>query len=160
MRIVKTKALLREKVWFSCMDRMVETRIKACLPCQAVTPVYTREPVQVSVLPDNPFDDVSIDFAHVVGETLLLWRWLTRFPFVEPVSSTSASAVIPTLYQLLARFGTPRIVRPVNGPPFSWEEFAKLTRALGLKHRKVTPLWPRADGDMERYGEVQIQGWC
>ena len=59
--IVKTKALLREKVWFPCMDKMVETKVKACLPCQVVTPVYAREPVQVSALPDSPFDEVSID---------------------------------------------------------------------------------------------------
>ena len=51
--IVKTKALLREKVWFPCMDKMVETKVKACLPCQVVTPVCTREPLQMSVLPDT-----------------------------------------------------------------------------------------------------------
>ena len=34
--IVKTKALLREKVWFPCMEKMVESKIKACLPCQIV----------------------------------------------------------------------------------------------------------------------------
>ena len=26
--IVKTKALLRDTVWFPCMDKMVETRVK------------------------------------------------------------------------------------------------------------------------------------
>ena len=60
LAIVKTKALLREKVWFPCMDKMVENKIKSCLPCQ------------MSLLPDNPFDEVSIDFASVNGETLLL----------------------------------------------------------------------------------------
>ena len=47
--IVKTKALLRVKVWFPCMDKMVETKVKACLPFQVVTLVYTREPLQMSV---------------------------------------------------------------------------------------------------------------
>lgn len=150
--IVKTKALLREKVWFPCMDKMVETKVKACLPCQVVTPVYAREPVQVSALPDSPFDEVSIDFAHVEGETLLLLvDDYSRFPFVEPVSSTSASAVIPKLDQLFATFGTPKIVRSDNGPPFNGEEFAKFAHALGFKHRKVTPLWPRANGEVERF---------
>lgn len=150
--IVKTKALLREKVWFPCMDKMVETKVKACLPCQVVTPVYAREPVQVSALPDSPYDEVSIDFAHVEGETLLLLvDDYSRFPFVEPVSSTSASAVIPKLDQLLATFGTPKIVRSDNGPPFNGEEFAKFAHALGFKHRKVTPLWPRANGEVERF---------
>ena len=94
--IVKTKALLREKVWFPCMNKMVETKVKACLPCQVVTPIFTREPLQMSVLPDSPFDEVSVDFAHMDGQTLLLVvDDYSRFPFVEPVSSTSASAVIP-----------------------------------------------------------------
>ena len=55
------------------MDKVAETKDKACLPCQLVTPIYTREPLQMSVLPDNPFDEVSIEFVHVDGETLLLF---------------------------------------------------------------------------------------
>ena len=150
--IVKTKALLREKVWFPCMDKMVETKVKACLPCQVVTPIYTREPLQMSVLPDNPFDEVSIDFAHEDGETLLLLiDDYSRFPFAEPVSSTSASAVIPKLDQLFATFGTPSVVKSDNGPPFNGEEFAKFAHVLGFRHRKVTPLWPRANGEVERF---------
>ena len=136
--IVKTKALLREKVWLPCMDKMVETKVKACLPCQIVTPVYTREPLQMSVLPHNPFDGVSIDFAYVDGENLLiLIDDYSRFPFVEPVSYTSASAVIPKLDKLFATFGTPRVVKSDNGPPFNGDEFAKFAGALGFKHRKV-----------------------
>ena len=150
--IVKTKALLREKVWFPCMNKMVETRIKACLPCQIVTPIYTREPLQMSVLPDNPFDEVSIDFAYVDGENiLLLVDDYSRFPFIEPVSSTSGKAVIPKLDQLFATFGTPGVVKSDNGPPFNGDEFAKFAGVLGFKHRKVTPLWPRANGEVERF---------
>ena len=95
--IVKTKAVLREKVWFPCMDKMVENKIKTCLPCQVVTPIYNQEPLQMSLLPNNPLDEVSIDFASVNGETLLLViDDHSRFPFVELVSSASAKAVIPS----------------------------------------------------------------
>ena len=150
--IVKTKALLRGKVWFPCMYKMVETKVKACLPCQIVTPVYTREPLQMSVLPDNPFNEVSIDFAYVDRENLLLLiDDYSRFPFVGPLSSTSASAVIPKLDKLFATFGTPRVVKSDNGPPFNGNEFAKFAGALGFKHRKVTPLWPRANAEVERF---------
>ena len=38
--IVKTKALLRQKLWFPCMDKMVGNKIKTCLPCQVVTHIY------------------------------------------------------------------------------------------------------------------------
>ena len=66
--VVKTKALLGEKVWFPCMDKMVENKVKSCLPCQVVTPIYNQEPLQMSLLPDNPFDEVSIDFVAVNGD--------------------------------------------------------------------------------------------
>ena len=67
------------------------------------------------------------------------------------MSSTSATAVIPKLDQLFATFGTPKIVRSDNGRPYSGEEFAKFAHALVFKHRKVTPLWPRANGEVERF---------
>lgn len=70
---------------------------------------------------------------------------------MEPVSSTSASAVIPKLDQLFASFGTPRIVKSDDGPPFNGEEFAKFVHVLGFRHCKVTPLWPRANGEVERF---------
>ena len=75
----------------------------------------------------------------------------SRFPLVEPVSSTSASAVIPKLDQLFSTFGASRVVKSDNGPPFNGEEFTKFTHVLGFKHRKVTPRWPRADGEVERF---------
>jgi len=55
----------------------------------------------MSVLPDNPFDEESVDFAHVNGETLLVViDDYSIFPFVEPVSCTSTIAVIPKLVHL------------------------------------------------------------
>ena len=150
--IGKTKALLREKVWFPCMDKLVETKVKSCLACQIATPVITREPLLMTKLPNGPFDEISIDFAHVDGETLLLLvDDYSRFPVVETVSSTSAAAVIPKLDATFATFGTPYVVKSDNGPPFCGEEFAKFAKVLGFRHRKVTPLWPRANGEVERF---------
>ena len=34
---VKMKTLLREKVWFPSIDKLVEEKVKTCLPCQAAT---------------------------------------------------------------------------------------------------------------------------
>ena len=150
--LVKTKILLREKVWFPCMDNLVESKIKSCLACQVANPVTKREPLQMTVLPDNPFDEVSIDFAYVEGENLLLLiDDYSRFPLVEPVTSTSASAVIPKLDQMFTIFGTPNVVKSDNGPPFNGEDFSKFAKVLEFKHRKVTPLWPRANGEVERF---------
>ena len=38
-----TKHLLRQRLWFSGMDRMVERRLAACVPCQAATESHHRD---------------------------------------------------------------------------------------------------------------------
>ena len=64
--------------------------------------------------------------------------------------STSASAVIPKLDQLFATFGTPSVVRSDNGPCFN-RGFPKFAHVFGFRHRKVTPFWPRVNGEVERF---------
>ena len=86
------------------------TEDQGLLSASSVTPVHTRELLQMSVLPDSPFDEVSMDFANVDGQTLLVVVDHSRFPFIEPVSSTSASAVIPKLDQLFSTFGVSSVV--------------------------------------------------
>ncbi len=49
--IVKTKSLLREKVWFPCIDEMVDKTCKSCIPCLAVSPTSASEPEKTSELP-------------------------------------------------------------------------------------------------------------
>ena len=71
--------------------------------------------------------------------------------------------------QLFSTFGAPPVVKSENGPPFNEEEFAKFACVLGFKHQKVTPLWPRANGKVERSvktlkkcikaAKVEVRNW-
>ena len=54
MGIVKTKQLLRSKVWFPGIDRHVENLVADCLPCQACFSRATRDPLKMSPLPKGP----------------------------------------------------------------------------------------------------------
>ncbi len=150
--IVKTKALLREKVWFPGIDVKVENKVSGCMPCQLATPSVAKEPLKMTPLPQSAFDEISIDFASVDGETLLLIvDDFSRYPIVEIVSSTSASATIPKLHENFALFGIPSIVKSDNGPPFNGSEFKAFASVMGFQHRKITPLWPQANGEVERF---------
>jgi hypothetical protein len=150
--VVKTKALLREKVWYPGIDAKVESKISQCMPCQYATPKQAREPLKMSPLPQSAFDEISIDFASVDGATLLIIvDDFSRYPIVEVVSSTSASATIPKLHENFALFGVPSVVKSDNGPPFNGSEFQKFASVMGFHHRKVTPLWPQANGEVERF---------
>ena len=60
--IVKTKQLLREKMYFPGTDKQVEHFCQGCVPCLAAIPKKTSEPLQMSDLPDAPWTVLSMDF--------------------------------------------------------------------------------------------------
>ncbi|KAK7112338.1 hypothetical protein V1264_011807 [Littorina saxatilis] len=151
--IIKTKGLLREKVWFPQMDQLVENKVKSCLACLSTTPSHPSEPLKMTTLPRHPWSEVSIDFAGPFpsGEYLLVVTDdYSRFPEVEILTSTSAKAVIPKLDAIFSRFGIPDVVKSDNGPPFNGSDFERFAGYLGFKHRTITPLWPQANGGAER----------
>ena len=154
--MVKTKRLLREKLWFPSIDKMVENRIKTCITCQAATQgtMPRLEPLNMTPLPKAPWKEIAVDFVGPFpsGELLLvLIDEYSRFPEVEIVHSTSAMATIPKLDGIFSRQGIPDVVKSDNGPPFNSDEFANFASFLGFEHRKVTPYWPKANGEVERF---------
>ena len=72
--ITKTKTLLCEKVWFPCIDQMIDNAIKSCVPCQSATPRTAYEPLNMTPLPETPWRELSTDFYGPLptGEYLLV----------------------------------------------------------------------------------------
>ena len=153
--IVKTKALLREKVWFPGINQRVETLVKNCITCQASEhPKMNKEPLIMTELPQGPWEEVSADFCGPLPATdkylLVIVDDYSRYPVVEMVTSTSATAVVPVVDKVFAMFGTPKVLKTDNGPPFNSAKFKEFANYLGFTHRKVTPYWPKANGEAER----------
>ncbi|GFR82381.1 Pol polyprotein [Elysia marginata] len=95
-----------------------------------------------------------VDFAgpFPTGDYLLIMMDdYSRFPEVETLYSTSAKAVIPKVNQIFARFGTPIVLKSDNGSPLNGIKFAAFSKKLGVHHRKITPLRPEANGEVERF---------
>jgi len=152
--IVKTKALLRTKVYFPGMDRLTENLVKQCIACQANTLQNNYEPLQTTELPPGPWQNLSIDFCGPFpnGEYLLcLMDDFSRFCFAEVLHSTSARAVIPVLDRIFSTMGNITQLKSDNGPPFQSQEFANFVQYYGFHHRRITPVWPRANGEIERF---------
>ncbi len=154
--ILKTKRLILEKVWFSRIAKIVKDKVDNCLACQAVTPSKSSriEPLQMTLLPSGPWKMLAMDFLGPFpsGDYLLVViDEYSRFPEVEIVKSTSAKSVIPRLEAIFARQGIPDELKTDNGPPFNRVEFSNFAKHLGFHHRKVQPLWPRANGKVERF---------
>ena len=151
--VVKTKSLLREKVWFPGIDKMVEKKVQLCCACLVSTPESKREPLSTSPLPKAPSSEVSMDFAELPNSEylLIITDDYSRYPMVETIKSTSANTVIPKVDKVFSEFGIPDVVKTDNGTPFNSSAFKSFAQTLGFQHQKITPRWPRANGEVERF---------
>jgi hypothetical protein len=103
--IVRTKLLLREKVWFVNIDKQVEEFSKGCNPCQAAVPGRKYEPLKMSNLPNRAWSEVSVDFYGPFPSAsylLVIVDYYSRYPVVEILSKLTAKAVIPKLDNVFA----------------------------------------------------------
>ena len=151
--LIKTKKLLREKVWFPYIDRSVQSKVESCLACAATNPVKVTEPLSMTPLPSSPWSELSIDFGgpFPTGESILVViDDYSRYPEVEIMSSISAKATLPKLDAIFARHGVPNVLKSDNGPTFRSQYFKSYAAHMGFEHRKVEPLWPQANGGVER----------
>ena len=58
---------------------------------------------------------------------------------------------IPVVDKILGQFGVPDIIKTDNGPPFNSSMFSDYAKYKGFHHRKITPLWPLANAEVERF---------
>jgi hypothetical protein len=133
--IVSTKKLLRSKVYFPNMDRLVENALTQCMACQAVTPTHQVEPLKMSPLhAAAEWTELSADFAGPLPDgtyLLVIIDEYSRFPVAEIVRSTSARTVIPVVDRVMSLLGVCKTLKTDNGPPWNgseWASFAKISR--------------------------------
>lgn len=148
-----TKQLLRAHVWFPGMDTQCDKFVSTCIYCQSNTPDVHREPLKMTELPERPWRKVSVDFCGPLanGDLALVFHGqYSRYPVVKFLGSTSERATIPVFRRVYDTYGVPEVVKSDNGPPFNSHKFEEYAREEGFKHQKVTPGWPKANGDVER----------
>ena len=136
-----TKRLLRLRLWFPGMDKMVERKVASCLPCQAATDCHLRDPLKPNPAPAEPWDRVFCDHwgpTPTDGKHILvIIDGLTRYPEVLTVNGTGAEDNIHAFSEVFARHGLPRYLHSDNGPPFNGRDshlLQKYFQSLGVQH--------------------------
>ena len=64
---------------------------------------------------------------------------------------TIASSMINRLNSLFAIYEFPNSMLTDNGPPWNSTDIKLFFKARRIKHKRITPLWPRANGLTERF---------
>jgi hypothetical protein len=152
--ITKTKELLRTKVWYPRLEKLVELKIDGCQACQINHPRVLYEPLRMSNMPNGPWEQVDIDFYGPTpsgSDLFVLVDQYSRYAVVKEIKSKKAASVIPVLHEVWSTFGIPVVLKSDNGPPFTSFKFANMCKVFGIKHHTTTPYWPRANGEVERF---------
>ena len=152
--MVKTKMLIRSRVWYPGIDSQVEDKVKSCLACQTNVDGPRYEPMRPSAMPEGPWQMVSGDFYGPKdnGQYYFVNHCdYSRFVLVDEVKSVSFCDVKSILERHFSIFGTPYVYKSDNGSPFQSHDFAEFAKHWGFRHQKITPLWPRANAEVESF---------
>ena len=147
---VKTKNLLRSRIWYPGLDKAVDELCYKCSIC-AMNRKKRPEPVKMSRMDSRPWSTVSLDFHDLPNgnELLLAKDDATKQVIYEECKSTSAANVLEHLEKAISLMGIPKTFKTDNGPPFNGHEFGEFCDLFGIDHRKLTPLHPQANGQVE-----------
>ena len=151
--VVKSKQRLRSKVWWPGIDGDMEHRCKTCRGCQLVSSPCAPEPLRRTRLPERPWQTLAVDLLGPLpsGHSLLvLVDYFSRFVEVSIMKSVTSEVVICELEKFFGVHGNPESLKTDNGPQFISNEFSEFLKENDIFHLTSTPLWPQANGEVER----------
>lgn len=148
--IQRCRSRAKMSVWWPGMSSQIEEFVRNCPHCvKESTP--RKEPLVPSPLPDYPWQKIGSDLFVLDGKTYLIAvDYLSRFPEVVTLSSTTSGSVISVLKTLFARYGIPEEVVSDNGPQYASHEFAQFAKEYAFKHTTSSPHFPQSNGQAER----------
>jgi len=158
--IAAMKLRLRTKVWWPSIDKDAEKHVKLCHGCQLMAKPTAPEPMIRTELPPGKWQDVAVDLLGPMptGEYLLVVvDYYTRYYEVEITMSTTTRRVCTLLDKIFSVHGFPVTLKSDNGPQFIADEFREYAEERGITHRKVTPLWAQANGEVERQNRSMLK---
>ena len=74
----------------------------------------------------------------------------SRYVEIQVMKSTTTDKVIASLKRMFLTHGLPISIVTDNGRQFISDEFRKFMENESIQHRTTTPLWPQANGEIER----------
>lgn len=147
------KAKLRCKVWWKGMDSDIEYWCDTCEGCRLVGRGAGPEPIMPTELPTKVWQLVGIDYLGPLpsGHYLLcIVDYYSRYLEVEILKQQTAEVTIQTLEKIIYREGIMDEIICDNGPAFIDQRFKEFLDINGIRLRHTTPLWPQANGEIER----------
>ena len=137
----------------------IETAVKRCFKWQVATETKHTEPAKMTEPPSRPWailqDDLCGPFLNE-EYTLVVKDQYSRYSEVEFVTCTTSFGAITRwkLKQIFSTYGVPEIFPTDNKPPFNSHMFAVFAQESGFKHKQVTHVHSKAQGQVEGFNNM------
>ena len=140
------------------MSKDVEKFIQQCHACQVTAPASIKcQPLQMTEIPKTPWETLAMDLKGPFpsGEHLLVViDYRSRYPVIATLNNINSFEIISRLKEIFSIFGLPKCITVDNGTQFNSEEFKSFLKEHQIEHRRVTPYWPSANGEVERFNRT------
>ena len=81
----------------------------------------------------------------------------SRYPFGAVTVSTSAKNLIKVFHVIFGQYGFPLKIISDDGPPFKSKEIKDYFSKHAIIHHRITPYWPQANGEIERFMKLMMK---
>ena len=136
------------------MDSDVEEFCRNCETCVRLQPLRRDTPNTATPLPDHCWDKCALDLVGPFpGEVYIMTvvDYKSKWPEAIVLKQITSKSIITALKDIFARFGNPKVLVTDNGRQFIAEEFQDFLKMNGIRHSRVSPYFPQANEQVERF---------
>ncbi|VDI71195.1 Hypothetical predicted protein [Mytilus galloprovincialis] len=147
------KTRLRSKVWWPGIDKSIEKFCRSCYGCQLVSQPSKPEPLKRTELPSAPWQHLAADLLGPLPSNhymFVLVDYYSRYFEVAVTKNISSENITSLISKFCLTHGLPLSIHTDNGPQFVSQHFKNFMSEHGIVHHRTTPLWPQANGEVER----------
>jgi len=149
--IVRLKHSARELLFWPGMNANIEYMVKSCSACLEFRNKNRKEPMKKYPVPDLPWSRVAPDLFQLYGISyIVIVDSYSGYIELERLRDTTATCVIKSIKENIARYGIMETLMTDNGPQFSCEEFRQFARTYKFEHTTSSPEYQQSNGLAER----------
>ena len=147
-----------DTVYWLRMNEQLEKLVLNCELCLKYSKAKNKQCANMSLgqeVPIYPWTEVMTDIFHFKNDSyLLIVGYMSRFPVVHKLTSTTAQQVASQMKLIFSEYGWPETIASDNRPCYSAETFTKLMADYSVNHITSSPHYPQSNSLAEKYVQI------
>lgn len=138
-------------VYWPGINKAIMSYQSNCKTCLETSPTQAREPMQLSPLPQRPFQNVCTDLFELGGHhyVIIVDRFSGFLHILHSKEPPTSRFLIKHLRDVFTRYGRPEQLETDGGPQYRSELFSKFLNTWGVEHRVSSPYYAQSNGRAE-----------